>query len=132
MDTLGNFGGFLPTFHFFPVLGGFFGLFWVGFPGNGPGMGVWNCRWCQGGEKKSRRKALGKANFRIICTGVAAGTTRIPDGNVPEDEGATGSHLEGNPGALPVGFWGILVGIFPQRVSEWKRKETATKRVRLC
>lgn len=38
----------------------------------------------------------------------------------------------GTPGALPVGFWGILVGIFPRRVSGWKRKETGVKRVRLC
>lgn len=38
----------------------------------------------------------------------------------------------GTPGALPVGFWGILVGIFPRRFSGWKRKETGVKRVRLC
>lgn len=93
--TLGNFGGFLPTFYFFPF------FFFLSFPGwfsgaapgktpwNGPGMGVWCCQRCWGG-KKSQRKALGEVNFRIICTGVATGTTRIPHGNIPQDEGAIG------------------------------------------
>lgn len=105
------FPGFVFVFVFWSFLGWFSGAALRKTPWKEPGMGVWNCQQCWGGEK-SRRKDLGKVNFRIFCTRVATGTTRIPRGNIPEDEGTVGRHLEQNPGALPIGFWGILVGIF--------------------
>lgn len=139
--TLRNFGGFLPTFHFSRFFWGwFFFLVFSGlvFPerllGKLPGTGLeWGCGAASGaGEGKNIREKLWKGELQDFCSGVATGTARIPHGNIPEDEGAIGSRLEGIPAALPVGFWGILVGIFPRRVSEWKRKETGVKRVRLC
>lgn len=99
---------------------------------NSPGMGAWSRQWCRGGGKKKLEKSSGKVNFRILCTGVATGMRKIPHGNILEDEGAVGIRLEGTPGALPDGFWGISVGIFPRGVSEWERKEPAVKRVRSC